>query len=133
MNRIIAVMFTSIMLSGCVTSAPSQEVLAKADYGSSITQQDAENIAKNFLKTHLKDPDSANIEWGSIEKGWLRESRIAGFQLRFGHILRANINAKNSYGGYNGYKPYQFLFKNGKIICVYAETETSDGAMWKVY
>ncbi len=37
--------------------------------------------------------------------------------------LMGNINAKNSYGGYTGYKTYEFLFYNGAILSAYAEQE----------
>jgi hypothetical protein len=114
----------AMMVNGCATM-PTAKELAKAEYGSPISQQDAEAKAIEYLKQRLKDPDSAKIEWGAVQQGWMREAPINGNQLRFGYILTANINAKNSFGGYIGYRPYQFVFFNGVIVSVYAQQEIS--------
>jgi hypothetical protein len=100
--------------------------LAKADYGAPISQAEAEAKASAFLKRHLKDPDSAKIEWGTVQTGWIRDAPINGGQLRFGYVLDANINAKNSYGAYSGYKPYKFLFFNSSLVSAYAQQELRD-------
>lgn len=112
-----------VLVAGCASMPPTAEELARAEYGSPISQQEAEAKASAFLKQHLKDPDSAKIEWGTVQKGWMREAPIHGGQLRFGYILTANINAKNSFGAYIGYKPYQFIFLNGSVVSVYAQQE----------
>ena len=38
-------------------------------------------------------------------------------------MLPADVNAKNSFGGYVGYKPYHFSFYNGILKNVYAERD----------
>ncbi|HXK40724.1 MAG TPA: hypothetical protein VJ046_01330 [Candidatus Paceibacterota bacterium] len=123
-----------VLVSGCASAPPTNEELANADYGLPISQQEAEEKACIFLKRYLKDPDSAKIEWGTVQTGWIREAPILGGQLRFGYLLTANVNAKNSFGGYTGYKPYQFLFFNGSIVSVYAQQELSGTPyMGKIY
>lgn len=112
-----------ILLNGCAT-IPTQKEISIADYGTPISQKDAEIKALNFLKQNLKDPDSAKIEWKEIKKGWMREAIIYGHKLLFGYILEANVNAKNSYGGYIGYKLFTFVFFNDSIISVYKEGES---------
>ena len=114
-----------ILVSGCART-PTVEDLAKADYGAPISQAEAEAKASAFLKRHLKDPDSAKIEWGTVQTGWIRDAPINGGQLRFGYVLDANINAKNSYGAYSGYKPYKFLFFNSSLVSAYAQQELRD-------
>ena len=106
----------SLLLSGCIGGPPTAAELAKADYGSPITQQQAELIVNQWLKSNLKDPESAKIEWGVVQKGWIREAIISGSQLKFGYLLKANVNAKNSFGGYTGYKACNFVFKNNQLI-----------------
>ena len=115
-----------ILVSGCASKTPTVEELAKADYGAPISQQEAEARASALLKRYLKDPDSAKIEWGAVQTSWIREAPIHGGQLRFGYLLTANINAKNSYGAYTGYKPFQFLFFNGSLVSAYAQQEVRD-------
>lgn len=104
--------------SGCPVIPPTQEELAKANYGSPISQEDAETQAIAFFKIHLKDPYSAKIEWEEVKKGWMREAPINDCKIQFGYLMVANINAKNSFGGYIGYKSYKFFFLNGSIISI---------------
>lgn len=117
----------SILLSGCAGGPPTQEELTTANYGAPITQEDAQRLASDFLKRVLKDPESARIEWSSVGPGWIREAPIQGGGLKFGYMLNAQVNGKNSYGAYIGYKPYRFMFLNGSLSDVYAEQEIGSG------
>ncbi len=116
-----------LVISGCAGGPPTQEELTKADYGTPISQEDAQSQALEFLKRVLKDPDSAKIDWSPVSSGWWREAPIDGGGLKFGYILNANINGKNSYGAYIGYKPYRFMFFNGTLTSAYAEQELGTG------
>lgn len=115
--------FVILLTSGCVGGPPTQEELARADYGTPISQEDAQRQALEFLKGALINADSAKIDWSPVRSGWLREAR----GLKFGYILDLKINAKNSDGAYIGYKPYRFMFFNGTIVNVYAERELGTG------
>jgi hypothetical protein len=115
---LMALFFPLLLLSACASGPPTREELLSADYGSPIAQQDAEARAKEFLKEYLKDPASAIYEWNPVYNGWVREAPLSGGGLKFGYLLDGNINAKNSYGGYTGFAPYQFFFHNGNIINV---------------
>lgn len=70
-----------------------------------------------YFKYSLKDPDSANYEWGAIELGtWKGAFEKYGTP---GWIADVQVNAKNSYGAYIGYKPYKFIFRSGSIVEIY--------------
>jgi hypothetical protein len=130
---IIAVAF--LVTAGCA-GAPTQEEISKADYGTPISQEDAQRQAGSFLKRILKDPDSARVDFASVAPGWFREAPIHGGGLKFGYMLNAKVNGKNSYGAYMGYKPYRFMFFNGTITSVYAEQNLGtygDTYMGKLY
>ncbi len=114
-------------LIGCAASPPTAEQLSQADYGTPISQPEAEQQAKAWLKLHLKDPGSAQYDWGEVTKGWARHAPIDGGKLLFGYNLTAQINAKNSFGGYNGYKPYQFYFFNGQLMHVWGHQTIGSG------
>lgn len=122
MRLFIAFVF-GFLLNACAASPPTNEEMLSADYGSYISQQDAEQQAEQFLKRRLKDPGSAIFEWGQFGKGWFREAPIDGGALKFGYMLHANINAKNSFGGYTGMKPHLFIFYNGNLIGAYGQKE----------
>ena len=127
--------FVILFLSACASGPPTQKELAAADYGSPISQQDAEAQAKQFMSRYLKDPYSAQYEWSNVYQGWIRHAPVHGGGLVFGYILDVNVNAKNSFGGYTGLKPYRFVFKDRSIVTVYGQQELSGGTtyMGKIY
>jgi len=117
----------SMFLVGCASGPPTAEEFAKADYGTPITQQAGQDKAQGWLKGVLKDPSSAQYDWGTVQQGWARTAPIEGGKLIFGYRLDAKINARNSFGGYNGYKPYLFIFKNGELDGVWGEQVLGSG------
>ncbi len=129
MNRILVALslVLSLFLVGCASGPPTAEEFAKADYGTPITQQAAQDKAQSWLKGVLKDPSSAQYDWGTVQSGWARKAPIEGGKLIWGYRLEAKINARNSFGGYNGYKPYVFMFKNGELDGVWGEQVLGSG------
>lgn len=118
---VIALIVPWFGLTGCAAGPPTAEQLANADYGASISQAEAEAKATEWLRGTLKDPASAQIEWSPVQQGWIRKAPIEGGRLVFGYSLNAQINAKNSFGGYNGFKPYIFLFRDRELLHVYGQ------------
>jgi hypothetical protein len=118
MKRVLGIILLA-MASACASGRPSAEELATADYGSPISQEEAQTMAERWLEDNLKDPFSAQIRWAPVEKGLVRDAPIRGGSIHFGYLLDAEINAKNSYGAYVGFRPYRFFFINGRIFSVY--------------
>ncbi|MFJ1573027.1 hypothetical protein ACIOAU_15810 [Pseudomonas sp. NPDC088322] len=112
--RFIAVV-SFAFLAGCA-SGPTPQQIAAADYGTAIDQDQAEERIKQYFSGTLKDPYSAQYQFGAIQKGYVIGSAIEGKQLYAGYLITANVNAKNSYGGYTGNQGYQFLFQNGALV-----------------
>ena len=108
-------LFVLTALTGCASGPPTAEELANADNGTPISQSDAQSRAQSWVMTQLKDPLSAQCNWGPVQRGWTRGAPIEGGSLYFGYRMEASINAKNSFGGYVGFKPYVFMFKNGDL------------------
>lgn len=107
------------VLSGCaVIVPPAPEQILSADYGSIPTDDQIKRGITGYLETKLKDPDSVltkNIS--PPEKGFLTLTSIAqGSRYTYGWIVYFEVNAKNSYGGYVGYKKYSVVFRDGKVI-----------------
>lgn len=101
------------ILSGCVTK-PTPEQIANANYGTAMKQEDCEAAIKNVMQSYLKDPQSAQYQFGTCHKSWVGGAFKSA--LNFGYDMDASINAKNSFGGYTGAKQYKFFLKNGSII-----------------
>jgi PBP1b-binding outer membrane lipoprotein LpoB len=117
MRLLVTIALSAFLLTGCA-SAPTPQEIQSADYGASVYQADAENSVKNFFNTRLKDPESAKYYFGSVGRGYIVGSRIQGRKLEAGYLLDVSVNAKNSYGGYTGAKPYKFLFRNDQVVQV---------------
>lgn len=110
--RIGAVFLAAALIAGCA-SPPTQQEIASADYGYEPNQYQAEKDVKQFFGRYLKDPYSAQYQFGDVYKGYFVGSAFEGRKLMAGYLLDASVNAKNSFGGYMGNKQYKFLFRNG--------------------
>lgn len=102
-------------LSGC-TSVPSEQELANADYGRETSQAECEALVKAQAEIFLKDADSAKYQFGHCEKRGMQSIPVIQIPKQYGYFIPVQINSKNGFGGYTGYKSYQFLIKNGAII-----------------
>ena len=80
---------------------------------------DWQTVVKNGIRDQLKDPGSAQFkfdEFGEPRKSFteFNESRVI-----FHWTVMVKVNAKNSYGGYVGYKDYIVKFRDGKALDVW--------------
>lgn len=111
MKNLMAILFLLFisMLNGC-SFAPSQKELENADYGQYPSSY--KSIISEYMSNILKDPSSAEYRYINTPKtGW---NSWGG--TKFGYIVCTYINAKNSFGGYNGAKLYYFFIKNNQVI-----------------
>ncbi len=91
------------------------EVVASADYGA--YPKNYESIVKSYISSTLKDPFSARFQFKKPFKAYLRNAPVTGGEPSvFGYMVYANVNAKNSYGAYVGWKPYKVLIRNGNVV-----------------
>ena len=115
MNHAKATLFSlslvgSFFLASCATLPPPPDISA---FGAQPT--DSEAAIKSYFETTLKDPDSARYRF---EDGFIR---VACTYARLGQTTPitwtpywarvAQVNAKNSYGGYSGHQRYAVLFE----------------------
>lgn len=95
---------------------PTDATLSAGDYGYEPDIEDAKRMAQEWLQAHLKDPESARYTWQGFGRGYVKDGLVYGGALNFGYMLVVGVNAKNSFGGYTGSEPWEFLFHNGQII-----------------
>jgi hypothetical protein len=96
-------------LAGCVTDAappplpplPSPDTLRELNHAEKIA------LAKS-LSAGLKDPSATQFRWAKVNK-----THSDG---RYDYC--GQLNAKNSYGGYVGYRPFlaTIYFNSGKVV-----------------
>ncbi|RED06993.1 membrane lipoprotein lipid attachment site-containing protein [Ectopseudomonas oleovorans] len=114
MKRYVLAIFMALTLSGCAHK-PTQQEIDSADYGYSINQSDAQKQVQSFFSVYLKDPESARFAFSDVYKGYFVGSAFEGRKLSAGYLMDFRVNAKNSFGGYVGAKPYKALFHNGRL------------------
>jgi len=104
-------------LAGCNTAPITQAELDNADYGQPMTAKQCTDVAEQFVRSTLKDPMSAQFtSGGACVKGALRDGLIRGGTTHFGYLQTGTVNAKNSYGGYVGFRPYKVVMRNGIVV-----------------
>jgi hypothetical protein len=73
-----------------------------------------EEIVKAYLEHALKDPYSAHYEFVSESPGKLWGGAVNGGWV-YGYLVVVNVNSKNSFGGYTGEQPWQFIIRDGVV------------------
>ncbi|UCQ16878.1 hypothetical protein DCF79_11050 [Edwardsiella tarda] len=106
MRMIVAFVLSAFFLSGCVTPMTKLEV-DKAVYQPlpDSYKQDVQNI----ISMYLKDPYSAKFTFFTPIKSYSLPSR------HFAYVVPVGVNAKNSYGGYTGYKMHYYAYYSGRF------------------
>lgn len=117
-------------LTGCARM-PTQQELSGINYGEPVLQDDAERQAQEFMATQLKDPYSAVYAWQPVHTGWVKAPPLFGGGMDTGWVLKGTVNAKNSFGGYVGAKPYQFMFDAGRLAHVWT-VDAQSGMLMKL-
>lgn len=110
----------ALLLSACATSQQVQHV-ESMDFGSPPPDSVWQASVKNYFDSVLKDPDSAQYRMGCPVQGYIKNAVFAGRPgMEFvGHLARVEVNARNSFGGYTGYKNYIVpLGRNGEVYYV---------------
>ena len=132
----------AFLFSGCGTAsnAKRNEILKSAgpaDYGPP-PPANHHAVEIQLLRKRLRDPDSMKIDYGRVGKVTIRALRALAFhkpEVVPVWISGIKVNAKNGFGGYTGYQPYYFAWKNGRIIAVMGENiperDTDYIPMWE--
>lgn len=113
--KVLAVLFVTSLLGACA-SGPTQQQLASADYGRDIPASECAKIAEQVISNGLKDPSSAQFRHSPCFKGYWGSVPIMGMGVAFGWVQKGEVNGKNSFGGYVGFRPYSALIKNGQVL-----------------
>jgi hypothetical protein len=96
-----------------------------ADYGVAPSTADAQRAVEMYLRRSLKDPASMMVEYvKGPEQRWM--SFLGTTQ--FGYAVCAFVNAKNSFGGYVGARPYVFMIHDGTV----AQAYSGDGQQYDI-
>jgi hypothetical protein len=116
-----------LLLGGCMMGTqytpPSAQQLAAVGYGAPLTIDYKKAIEVLFFDK-LKDPLSAQYVLAVKPEPWWTVDYIGG-TLHTGYAIRFQLNSKNSYGGYIGFRKWLALFRDNQIVAV-----TYEGNPW---
>jgi hypothetical protein len=135
MKNYLCILMTCVALTGCAgaVNALSDKVTTTVveDRDVGTTPAGYEAAIKEYFKRTLKDPYSAKYEEITPPiLGFFTESTVTkpatliNTDVRvtvrkiYGWMVTADVNAKNSYGGYVGVKQYKFFFRGDTLIHV---------------
>lgn len=116
----VFIVIVALILSACAINPTDRQATAEqlASIGEEPTQEMVQERVKRWGEDTLKDFESARWRFNGkpfkfqISKGWAQSGQGA---MGVGWASEFEVNAKNSYGGYTGYKCYVILFvSNGK-------------------
>jgi hypothetical protein len=102
-------------LAGCA-SGPTQEQVQNAYFGRDISAQECTSLAEHFIAGTLIDPTSAQFRNSRCSKGYWDSVPVLGMGVEFGWLQTGEVNGKNSYGGYAGFRTYQVLIRDGAVV-----------------
>ncbi|HFY9996229.1 TPA: hypothetical protein ACIIU4_004354 [Citrobacter freundii] len=115
MKGLFSALIMCIALTGCV------QPMTKAEVDRAVYEPlpaDYQEQIKSTIELKLKDPDSAKYRFFDPKKGYTEGTR------HFGFVVPVGVNAKNSYGGYTGYKLYYFVYYNQSF------KDVTEGVAW---
>lgn len=120
--KLVTSVIVLFFLTSCA-SAPTKNQLINADYGQEVLSKDCIAIAEQAVSKNLKDPLSVQFRHYQCSKGYWNSVPIMGLDVEFGYLQQGEVNAKNSLGGYVGFRPYRILIKNGYAIryCIFSK------------
>lgn len=110
---------TCLLLASCAVpfrGGPSQEDMARADFGP--PPENAEELILGWMEDNLNDPMSAKMEIASPpEKSWwgYKGALLQPRDIHYCWLVKTKIMAKNKFGAYIGWKPYNFFIRDGKV------------------
>lgn len=116
MKRILVTFFFILIVAGCTTLSVGPEEEDRC--GPRPSYDDASRAAQVYVDRYgFKDPTSAqirDIQIGNRAK-WYR-GVVNGGGYNYGWEITFNVNAKNSFGGYVGYKSRTVLLSPGDNV-----------------
>ncbi len=98
------------VLAGCAAPAPAPTASAAGP-----RPPDPRRVVQDFLRGQLKDPYAAQIEMRAMAPTTASGAALFG-PLVYAWGICADVNAKNAYGGYMGFKPVVVVWRADRGI-----------------
>jgi len=104
-----------LIMAGCAPPKMTWEQ-KESECGPVPSMSQAESAVDAWVqRSGLKDPSSAMVRDIQIGQcGGIQNGILNGGEWRYGWIIVFDVNAKNSYGGYTGYKRRYIIWNAGR-------------------
>lgn len=125
----LSLLFLSAVLSGCASLSDQWQITVREDRERGPKPMNYQVAIDTYLGSVLKDPFSAQQKdvTPAVEAIYTTTTvtqaptliNVNGRKLeerRWVWLITAQVNAKNSYGGYVGWRSYKFHFQGEKLI-----------------
>lgn len=115
-SKILVAALIMALAGGCA-SAPSQQQISGADYGGFMSAEQCISLVEQTLRYKLKDPGSAQFIHGApCTTGFSNNVPLLGMKAAFGYRQSGQVNGKNAFGGYVGFRKYEALLRDGRVV-----------------
>lgn len=122
----LAVAAVALSFAACTAVLPRPRP-AEDSFGA--PPANAEAKARDFIERTLRDPESARYRFGTLTKAYGAYGVWNYSTPWSGYLLPVEVNAKNSFGGYVGFKPYVVFFHQGEPL----RSLPADSVSWLPY
>ena len=98
-------------VSGC-SSAPTEQEVASADFGLSMSEAECLAVAKPFIRSRMGDPESVIFDDLKCYRGLEGRVPIARVEATYGYRFAGNVDSKGDIGRYTGLTPFSGIVRN---------------------
>ena len=97
--------------SGC-SSAPTEQEVASADFGLSMSEAECLAVAKPFIRSRMGDPESVVFDDLKCYRGLEGRVPIARVEATYGYRFAGSVDSKGDIGRYTGLTPFSGIVRN---------------------
>ena len=109
--KLVYTVVLAAAVSGC-SSAPTEQEVASADFGLSMSEAECLAVAKPFIRSRMGDPKSVIFDDLKCYRGLEGRVPIARVEATYGYRFAGNVDSKGDIGRYTGLTPFSGIVRN---------------------
>ena len=109
--KLVYTVVLAVAVSGC-SSAPTEQEVASADFGLSMSEAECLAVAKPFIRSRMGDPESVVFDDLKCYRGLEGRVPIARVEATYGYRFAGSVDSKGDIGRYTGLTPFSGIVRN---------------------
>ena len=109
--KLVYTVVLAAAVSGC-SSAPTEQEVASADFGLSMSEAQCLAVAKPFIRSRMGDPESVIFDDLKCYRGLEGRVPIARVEATYGYRFAGSVDSKGDIGRYTGLTPFSGIVRN---------------------